>query len=405
MTSDSVIERVRLLNGDLPIVAEEADENFDSEHLKEFLVKAHQVPKLFDYQQELSAEIVKQIRNIESGFVSLPTGAGKTRTAINALIVTFSQTEKQHVIWIAPTIELLDQAQKTFIELWNQFGAAPSVQLSRNGNISASHAVWFATPQLVNSRISRLSNSWDGVIFDEAHQMQAETYQSAVQKIKEKNKIFVIGLSATPGRSNLDEISELANLFNNKLIISKSLGSRPVKVLQSRGILSYLDFKFLSPANSDEARLKSVYMLCQRLLSEDKKILVFMRTLKDAEALSIALKQKRLNAWFVEGANSDSSRASRINAFAKCKSGVLVNQKLLTTGYDCPSISDVVLGFKVGSPISFEQMVGRAARGPLTGGEKKSTIWQFDDHKLLHGEPRAHVRFLGGNWKIVEKED
>lgn len=361
---------------------------------------------MFDYQSELSKEIVHLMNSKKSGFISLPTGAGKTRTAVHALLDASRNFANFRVVWMAPSIELLDQAHKTIEQLWKEFGSAPNLSITRdNGNFEFPHGVWLTTPQLVNARDLSMGGVWDGVIFDEAHQMQAETFQGAVNKIKQGNQgFFLIGLSATPGRSNELEIKSLAELFSNNLVVSSILGNQPVKFLQDRGVLSRLDFKWLSVAASEENRLKIVYEKCIELSSIGKKTLVFMGNLRDAEALALALRTSGFSAWYVDGNTSDQSRRSRLKEFADAKAGILTNQKLLTTGYDCPAVSDVILGSKVGSAIQFEQMVGRAARGPRTGGARKSTIWQFDDHLLLHGEPRAHIRFLGGDWRIVEND-
>jgi DNA repair protein RadD len=77
---------------------------------------------------------------------------------------------------------------------------------------------------------------------------------------------------------------------------------------------------------------------------------------------------------------------------------VLANQHLLAVGYDCPAVTDVVIQNKISSLILFEQIVGRAARGPLTGGSRVASVWEFEDHLALHGLPQSYYRYRDYDW-------
>ena len=77
---------------------------------------------------------------------------------------------------------------------------------------------------------------------------------------------------------------------------------------------------------------------------------------------------------------------------------VLINKSVLIAGYDCPATKHVILTVPVGSPITFEQMVGRASRGPLVGGGLESYVWQLDDMMSIHGPPSWSSRFDANSW-------
>jgi superfamily II DNA or RNA helicase len=77
---------------------------------------------------------------------------------------------------------------------------------------------------------------------------------------------------------------------------------------------------------------------------------------------------------------------------------LLFNKTLLATGYDCPTIDNVVLTVPVGSAILFEQIVGRASRGPAVGGVRQATIWQLDDNLAMHGYPATYHRYRDFDW-------
>ena len=93
-------------------------------------------------------------------------------------------------------------------------------------------------------------------------------------------------------------------------------------------------------------------------------------------------------------------RRRRLAQFAGGNVHVLCNQKLLTAGYDFPGVTDVIIQGRVGSAIQFEQIVGRVARGPRTGGTKFGNVWQFEDHLKIHGLPQSYHRYDTAGWRV-----
>ena len=106
-------------------------------------------------------------------------------------------------------------------------------------------AVFFATCQLLASRakgaVLRLP-SIDLLVFDEAHYAIAPSYLEAVTKLRLRS-IPLIGLTATPGRKAEEQSESLAKLFENRWLVSRLLGKRPVDSLRERGVLSSVVFK------------------------------------------------------------------------------------------------------------------------------------------------------------------
>ena len=99
--------------------------------------------------------------------------------------------------------------------------------------------------------------------------------------------------------------------------------------------------------------------------------------------------------------NRDEVRLSRLRAFERGDLSVIVNKRLLATGYDCPTVRHVILATRIGSAILFEQIVGRATRGPLVGGHARSTVWEFDDHLAAHGLPQSYYRYSDYDWEGI----
>ena len=58
---------------------------------------------------------------------------------------------------------------------------------------------------------------------------------------------------------------------------------------------------------------------------------------------------------------------------------VLFNCNVLTAGFDAPEISAAVIGQPTKSAVRLQQMVGRALRGPESGGTEEATIHMMVD--------------------------
>ena len=77
---------------------------------------------------------------------------------------------------------------------------------------------------------------------------------------------------------------------------------------------------------------------------------------------------------------------------------VLVNFGVLTTGFDAPRASAVVIARPTQSLVLYTQMVGRGIRGPKAGGTKECTILTVVDPNLP-GFGDVAKAFL--NWEDV----
>jgi DNA repair protein RadD len=371
------------------------------------LVRSELRPTLFGYQEELATEALRVLNQADRGLLALPTGAGKTRTAVAAVLEFLAEGHKR-VVWLAPSKELVNQAVDTFGEMWLHNGSAPDLQLAQRSQPFLKEdatGVWLTTPQAVHASVRAQigSGSWDAVVFDEAHQLGARTFRNAVDGLLgDGARVGLLGLSATPGRFSDLETEELVDYFERRLITSRSLKADPVGILQRWGILSRLKFQMVvrNGVRLDGIeRLRTTTLLCERLSLQGRRVLVFTASVAEAVVLAEAIRSRGRNALDVHSGLSDVERDRRISAFGSGKAQVMTNQRLLATGYDCPAVSDVVLTSKVGSPILFEQMVGRAARGPQTGGDPKATVWQFDDHLAVHGLPQSYYRYRDFEWR------
>ena len=368
---------------------------------------------LFDFQRDLIDEIVSLLdapRGNRRGLVSLPTGAGKTRTAVSALFQMLRKRSQLRALWLAPSIELLRQAQEATVSLWNLDQTVPDVTISPFSNRSdETHKpedayIDFRTIQgLIGNTpdLPRKSDNYDVVIFDEAHHVAAPEFGSALKSIAD-NSTVIVGLTATPGRTNRLEIHLLKDLFNGNLLVASDLGEEPVSRLQSKGILAPVRYLQVPGSGSTSFAQRSVDTV--RLLvkigsnAPNQRSFVFAPSVSAAALIAAASKVAGLSADYVSGYMPLDRRNHALRRFEAGDLQVIANKSLLATGYDLPAVNNVILMSKIQSPILFEQIAGRISRGPAVGGNVVNTLWQFDDHLSLHGMPNSYERYKESEW-------
>ncbi len=385
------------------------------------LVRSVIRPPLFDYQEDLVRQALAS-KHLK-GLLALPTGAGKTRTAVSVVLGGLASNRFRHVVWLAPSVELVEQAFAAFRDLWIMQGNLDSVHLTRSLEPPREEpTVVLTTPQTVYSRRSQLLRMrdrvvWDLIVFDEAHQLGAPTFIEAIESLgavstnssQSPSGVCVLGLSATPGRVDPDETEDLVTLFQGRLLSSNLLGPNPVETLQRRGVLARLKFRRFTgsdiPADDEGRRTLVAARACLEMRRRDRKPLVFAATVPGAIVLAEALRGRGIRAEVLHADTPSARRRTVVGDFASGRVEVLVNHRLLATGYDCPAVSDVLILGPVGSPILFEQIVGRAARGPKTGGSRVATVWDFDDHLKIHGLPNSYYRYRDYDWRNLVDSD
>ncbi len=374
------------------------------------------LPELHEYQKDLFLQVQRVLdappeRN--RAILSLPTGAGKTRTAVEALLTWWNRDEtiKPHIIWIAQSDELCEQAAEAFREVWVDRGGKGPRKILRIFRYWSSHKALpdiFADGVIIAS-IQKLNET---VQTDEGKEL-AQSYTAVLEGFgmtfgrSARSVIPLLGLTATPYRGiAAEENLSLARRFHSQLLIPGNLGDDPLLVLRQKGILSYVDHRILSTGRTftleeEEAQrfqklgqlpdsfLQKVgrdpqrnALLLKTLLElpDDWPVLCFGCSLEHASALAVLLRRKGRSAAFVSGETRRATRRYLIEEFRNGHVQVLCNYGVLTTGFDAPKIRAIVIARPTTSVVLYEQMIGRGMRGPLNGGTKECLLIDLADN-------------------------
>jgi superfamily II DNA or RNA helicase len=112
----------------------------------------------------------------------------------------------------------------------------------------------------------------------------------------------------------------------------------------------------------------------------DAQVLYFGPSVLDAECMAFLLRTRRVPAAFVSGNTRDVTRRKVIADFKSGAIKVLCNCEVLTTGFDAPRVTHVVMARPTVSQVLYEQMIGRGLRGARFGGTETCVIVDLEDN-------------------------
>ena len=227
---------------------------------------------------------------------------------------------------------------------------------------------------------------FDWIIIDEVHRAAADSYQQIFDYFKPK---FWHGMSATPQRTDGKSIYEL---FDHNVACQITL-----KEALEEDLLCPFHYYALDDVNvSDQTALDPKDF--NRLVEDERirhilreadyygwsgprrKGLMFVSTLKEAEALSAKLNEKGLRTMALSGANSQEERERAIERLVQDEDDetaldYLITVDIFNEGVDIPEINQVILLRPTQSAIVFVQQLGRGLR--KSPGKEFVTVLDF----------------------------
>lgn len=381
---------------------------------------------LFPHQKQAASEVERFLYHEEGRvMLHLPTGAGKTRTAMSVVVSHLRAHSPGLVLWLATTRELLEQAALEFHAAWQQAGDRqlhclrfwstndPPIDDVEDGIVIGGLAKLNAFGKS-RERLWHLGDRTTMVVFDEAHQAVATTYRDVLETIVTRQpRTPLLGLSATPGRTwaDVDLDSEVADLFNRNKVTLDFLGSDPIAWMTAEGYLARVAFSQLNvqpgiqlsptdlaelsnaldiPANlaerlgNDEQRNLRIVERLRHLSQSHPRVLVFAPSVSCAQLLTNVCRGIGLRADLVTGQTDATERTRIIRNFIRPGGAhrLLLNYGVLTTGFDAPSASAALIARPTKSLVLYSQMLGRVIRGPKAGGTPTCEVVTVVDTNL-----------------------
>lgn len=378
--------------------------------------------------------------------ISLPTGGGKTRVAVEAFLdwMQASFEEKKYLLWIAQSEELCEQCISCIEAMWTSREFILPLRVYRyfskydfddedilqGGVVVASINKIYHRINAKDPIISNILSNTGAMIIDEAHRASTTMYDLLFKEAKylTQNKLFPIcGLSATPGRNtiiNEAEVGKLVERFQMNLIPpmfseDEKYKNNPLEYFKEHKYLSKVNHTVYQsnieyPLTEEELKeleekgeyapslLKTIaedtkrnILILKRLLriKRGEPTLVYACTVKHAVFLSTMMNSFGRKAASIESDTNKMERRLIINDFTEGKIDFLFNFGVLTTGFDAPKTRNIVICRPINSNILYEQIVGRGIRGTRFGGTEECDVIDFSDNIHNLGEQKAFMRF------------
>jgi DNA repair protein RadD len=405
------------------------------------------VPPLVKYQHGLKERMLSVLNRKQAKtrcVVTLPTGGGKTRVAVESFIDWMQPrfNEGKYLLWIAQGEELCEQAISCITDMWQEREFPESLRIYRyfggktikyesliGGAAISSIQQLYSRIQSNDEALNEILANCGAMIIDEAHHATTKSYELLFEKCKEmagEDLFPICGLTATPGRSN-EETMTLVNQFEaylihpqlpdmkryelNPLLYFREEGylAEPIFLLHENGeeieVSDYIDDdhddlnnEFLYELANDQKRNFQIieYM---RSIPSGGSSLVYACTVEHAEFLAMMMNSIGRKSAVISADTPKPIRRMHIAAFKKGDIEFLFNYGVLTTGFDAPKTDHILICRPTSSIILYEQMVGRGLRGEKFGGTEYCKVVDFSKNIKRHGEPLAYARFIN-DWKI-----
>lgn len=344
-----------------------------------------------------SQQVVELRQGITQGqlvqMLMSPTGSGKTEVAKSIII---SSQEKRRKTWfIVDSVKLLDQ---TLVRFHADGLYAGAIQADHPCT-DYSKTLQVATVQSLRSRLDYMLNNHkpDLVLIDEAHAV-FQVHLELIQWCR-RNKVPVIGLSATPWRRGLGRIFDrlictvtTADLTDMGFLVPTTCYAPSVPSLKGVKTKANGDWieDELAQAMGD-AKIMGDVVSHWRELGENRKTMVFACNVLHSKTLAERFCQAGVKAAHIDG-YMDSQEAEAI--FRMYKDGeirVLVSVAMLIKGVDDPATSCIVIARPTKSLMLHYQMLGRGLRLSPDTGKKDCIIIDHSGNLLLNGMPTDEV--------------
>ena len=396
------------------------------------------LPDLHDYQKRIVGNVRDMLRNGHAigsgrrGMISLPTGSGKTRVAVQAIVEAMRDGFDGGVLWVADRDELCEQAVGAWQQVWGSVGIeGKRLTISRmwagqpRPRPASDLHVIVATIQTMYAKLSSQPDAYqfladfELVVFDEAHRSVAPTYTTVMADIgltrwKRDQEPFLIGLTATPYRGHDDaETERLVRRYGGvRLDAGAFSGNEPTEViteLQEMKVLACADHKIIEGGDfsldddelkemqamrypawlprsmeakiaQDAQRTRRIVDAYIKFVSKGWPAIIFATSVEHSQTLSALLNSEGLKARAVSGGTEAAIRRDIVARFRGGQLDVLVNYAVFREGFDAPKTRVIIVARPVYSPNLYFQMIGRGLRGPKNGGNDRCLIVNVRDN-------------------------
>lgn len=349
--------------------------------------------ELREYQQEALDSLAAMRANKETiALLYHATGTGKTVTA-----VMDAKRCGGRVLFVAHTMELVNQAYNTFKNLWDTVSVGKFADSVKDTD---SHVICGSIQSVALNLELFQDNDFDYIIIDEAHHASADTYQKVLAYFKPK---FTLGLTATPERADNTNILEIFKNTAHKLDIQTAveIGALvPVRCIRIHTNIDMTKVRFNSVQYNIRDLDDKIFVPERNKLIVDtwlsyvknKRTVVFCASVKHAEQIAKLFQDAGIAARAVSGSMKTSERNEQLAKFASDDMKVLCACDLLNEGWDCPQTEVLFMARPTMSKVLYTQQLGRGMRN--CEGKDHLMVFDFVGNASQYNAPYSMHRLF-----------
>lgn len=403
-------------------------------------------------EQAMDAVRARYREGQRAALVVLPTGTGKTRTALTMAAAAIQRGKR--VLWLAHRTELIDQP----VDAWRalpELARAGSAGVVMAGRNDAGADLVCASVQTLTrgGRLDAvLSHGLPSlVVVDEAHHSSAGQWADvlgaldlAAEKVGQ-HPPWWLGLTATPERTDRADLSAIwgstpAYVYTYQDAVDEGYLCPPRFVVDRLPLDDETEALLATASEQgDDAKIAKLLLKAgvvahtveamHRAGAEGRAAMIFTADVEQAELTAAALNEDGTwRARAVSGQTPKPQRRAILRAFKRGEIDVIANCAVLTEGTDLPRCDCIVAARPFSSKPLYVQGVGRGLRlhpgkedclvVDLSGASEEHTLimaaalleTETVDHRtafkgrLHHDVGAGHDRIVAGSWVWVEPD-
>ena len=356
-------------------------------------VQMGQTIELRDYQQEATENLQKMREDGKTiALLYHATGVGKTITA-----ATDAKAVGGRTLFLVNALKLASQAKETFAKVW------PEATLGEytGSQKDMTQTVIFATVQSISKDLEKFSpTDFDYLIVDECHHAAANTYQKIFAYFHPK---FILGLTATPERSDGEDMLELFQNVAHKMDLKTAVERGvlvPIRCIRVKTNIDLTDVRINGiKYNSQDLESKLFIPERNQLIVDTylkyvngKKTVIFCASVDHAAEIAKLLRDSGVKAEAVSGRDRVEVREKILKDYENGSTNVLCACDLLNEGWDSPHTTVLFMARPTMSKTIYLQQLGRGTR--RYPGKEDLLVVDFVDNANMFNMPYSLHRVL-----------
>ncbi|PZN03173.1 DEAD/DEAH box helicase [Thermaerobacter composti] len=304
---------------------------------------------------------------VRRGIINLPTGTGKTITALTA-----ARERGGRTLWLAHRDELIEQPRRAIAAVWPEAetGVVKAEQDEPDAQVVFASVQTACRPQ----RLARL-RGFDFVVVDEAHHATAPSYVRVLRGVRcfADDGPPTLGLTATVERGDQKALGAVFERIVYQLQLLEAIQRGYLVDLRPLRIMLNVNLDAVHTVSGDfhqgeldaallKAGVAEAVADAYVRHGEGRKAIVFTVSVDQARRTAEALQRRGVAAEWISGDLPIDERRAILHRLHTGETRVVCNCAVLTEGFDEPSVSCVVVARPTKSKTLYLQMIGRGTR-------------------------------------------